>query len=110
MLRIGDRVREGSWATFAIIAVVVGTDSCTHHKPHPEPVERALALLHSPAADALFVGDSPHDVHAGRAASVWTVGVTWGAFTRAEIEVAGADVIVDDVTGLSRAIREFDAG
>src|SRR5688500_8251106 len=42
------------------IPVVVGCDSCTRHKPHPEPVERALALLAVPPGDSIFVGDSPH--------------------------------------------------
>ena len=88
--------------------VLVGCDSCTHHKPHPEPVERALALLGAPAAEALFVGDSPHDVEAGRAAGVHTIGVTWGAFTRGEMDAAGAGVVVEDVPALARAIEEFD--
>ena len=89
------------------IPVVVGCDSCTRHKPHPEPVERALALLETSAENALFVGDSPHDVEAGRAAGVHTIGVTWGAFTRAEMDASGADVVVDDVEGLGAAIRAF---
>ena len=37
----------------------------------------------SAPSNALFVGDSPHDVQSGRAAGVTTVGVTWGAFDRA---------------------------
>lgn len=58
------------------IPVIVGCDSCTRHKPHPEPVERALTLLGASPSDAIFVGDSPHDVSSGRAAGVFTVGVT----------------------------------
>ena len=64
----------------ASIPVVVGFDSCTRHKPHPEPVERALALLGAAPQNALFVGDSPHDVESGREAGVFTIGVSWGAF------------------------------
>jgi pyrophosphatase PpaX len=86
------------------IPVVVGCDSTTNHKPHPEPVEKALSLLGSAPSSALFVGDSPHDIEAGRAAGVYTIGVTWGAFSRAEMEACGADVVVDDVPGLRQAI------
>ena len=39
-------------------------------------------------ADALFIGDSPHDVEAGNAAGVRCVAVTWGAFTREAIAPA----------------------
>ena len=90
-----------------LIPVVVGCDTCVNHKPHPEPVERALALLEAPREDALFVGDSPHDIESGRAAGVGTVGVTWGAFSRAELERAGADVVIDRVEELRGVVARF---
>ena len=89
------------------IPVVVGCDSCTRHKPHPEPVERALALLRMAPADAIFVGDSPHDIKAGRAAGVHTIGVSWGAFSRDELAKAGADEVIHEVGALTRAVRCF---
>jgi pyrophosphatase PpaX len=91
----------------AAIPVVVGCDSCTRHKPHPEPVERALALLRSAPDDAIFVGDSPHDVESGRAAGVRTIGVTWGAASRDELARAGADLVIDDVDQLRAAVRRM---
>jgi pyrophosphatase PpaX len=71
--------------------VVVGADDVVHPKPHPEPVLRALELLDMPASTCLFVGDSHHDVHCGKAAGVATAGVTWGPFDRAHLEVACPD-------------------
>ena len=93
----------------AEIPVIVGEDSCERHKPHPEPVHRALALLAAPPERAIFVGDSPHDVEAGRAAGVHTIGVTWGAFTRTEMHASGADVVIHDVEALPAAIAGFVA-
>ena len=90
-----------------IFPVVVGCDTCVNHKPHPEPVERALALLGANARNALFVGDSPHDVASGRAAGVFTVGVTWGAFAREEMEASGADTVIHDITALPAVIERF---
>lgn len=58
----------------------------THAKPHPEPVHLALEQLGVAHADAVFVGDSPHDLHAGRAAGVRTGAVGWGPFERAKLE------------------------
>ena len=86
---------------------LVGCDTCVNHKPHPEPVERALALLGEESSNALFVGDSPHDIHSGLAASVYTVGATWGAFSRDEMLNSGADVVIDDITDLPATIRAF---
>ena len=90
-----------------LFGALVGCDTCVNHKPHPEPVERALALLGEEASNALFVGDSPHDIHSGLAAGVYTVGATWGAFTRPEMLASGADVVIDDITDLPATIREF---
>jgi pyrophosphatase PpaX len=92
-----------------LIPTIVGCDTCVNHKPHPEPVERALALLGVGADSALFVGDSPHDVESGRAAGVMTVGVAWGAFTRAELERSGADVVIDRVDELRSVVARFPA-
>jgi pyrophosphatase PpaX len=93
-----------------LFPVVVGCDSCTRHKPHPEPVERALDALGVSPAEALFVGDSSHDVEAGRAAGVYTVGVTWGAFTHEEMEASGADVVIDRIESLPGIVAGFSRG
>lgn len=58
------------------------------HKPEPEPVLHALELLGIPAEHALFIGDSPHDMYAGRAAGVRTAAALWGPFSRAELAPA----------------------
>ena len=76
--------------------VVVTTDMTDRHKPHPEPVLKALELLGADPAGAAFVGDSPFDVAAGKAAGVFTVAVTWGNIHPVERLVeAGADLIVE---------------
>ncbi|MCC7003652.1 MAG: HAD-IA family hydrolase [Gemmatimonadaceae bacterium] len=68
---------------------VVGIDATTKHKPEPEPVWHALTLLGDiPPAEALFIGDSTHDMHAGNAAGVATAAALWGPFSRAQLETA----------------------
>jgi pyrophosphatase PpaX len=71
---------------------VVGIESTTRHKPLPEPVWHALERLGGIAPErALFVGDSTHDMHAGRAAGVTTAAALWGPFSRAQLEPAQPD-------------------
>lgn len=71
---------------------VVTADDVTRGKPDPEPIHRALELLGvSASSRVLFVGDSPHDVDAGRAAGVSTVGVTWGVSTASMLDQAAPD-------------------
>jgi pyrophosphatase PpaX len=58
--------------------VVVTADMTDRHKPDPAPVLAALELLEVAPTEAAFVGDSPFDVGAGKAAGVFTVAVAWG--------------------------------
>jgi pyrophosphatase PpaX len=58
--------------------VVVGAEDTERHKPHPDPILFALDRLGARPADAVYVGDSPFDVGAARAARVHAIGVTWG--------------------------------
>ncbi|HXF95581.1 MAG TPA: HAD-IA family hydrolase [Gemmatimonadales bacterium] len=85
---------------------VVGADEVTHPKPHPEPVLKALDLLGAPAADAVFVGDSRHDIECGRAAGVKTAAALWGPFDRAHLEDLEPDYWLErpaDIAGLLEA-------
>lgn len=69
-------------------------------KPDPAPVLLALTQLGVSAGDAVFVGDSTHDIHAGRAAGVETIGVLWGPFPRADLEAAAPTALVSDAAAL----------
>jgi pyrophosphatase PpaX len=79
------------------IPVIVTPEDVTHAKPHPEPVLAALERLGAAPADAVFIGDSPHDIAAGRAAGVRTAAVLWGPFPAAVLRSAGADFYLDEV-------------
>jgi pyrophosphatase PpaX len=74
---------------------VVTSDQTEHHKPHPEPVLTALERLGAKPEEAAFVGDSPFDMGAGKAAGVFTVAVSWGKIHPVErLLETGADVVV----------------
>jgi pyrophosphatase PpaX len=74
---------------------VVTAEQTQFHKPHPEPVLTALERLGSEPAEAAFVGDSPFDMGAGKAAGVFTVAVSWGKIHPVErLRQAGADAVV----------------
>ena len=64
------------------IEVAIGYDSVHIHKPDPYPVRATLEKLGYQPAEAVFVGDSPHDINSGNAAGVATIAALWGPFTR----------------------------
>lgn len=65
---------------------VVGIEATARHKPEPEPVTYALDRLGVHASRAVFIGDSTHDMHAGRAAGVVTAAALWGPYSREQLE------------------------
>src|SRR6478672_5324517 len=67
------------------IEVAIGYDSVHIHKPDPHPVRAALDKLGYQPSEAVFVGDSPHDIEAGNAAGVITIAALWGPFTKASL-------------------------
>jgi pyrophosphatase PpaX len=58
--------------------VVVGFEDTDKHKPDPEPVLLAVQKLGGTPGEAAYVGDSPFDVGAAKAAGVYAVAVGWG--------------------------------
>lgn len=80
------------------VQVLVGADDVERGKPDPEPVHAALdALGVEPSRSVLFVGDSPFDVAAGKAAGIRTAGALWGPFEREALEEAGADHLLSSL-------------
>jgi pyrophosphatase PpaX len=82
-------------------AVTVGADDVTHPKPHPEPVLTALERLGTGAAEAVFIGDSRHDMACGRAAGVKTAAALWGPFDRIDLEDSAPDYWLERPEDLS---------
>ena len=86
--------------------VIIGCDSCSRHKPHPEPVLTALDRLGYQPDEAAFVGDSVHDVEAGNAAGVLTIAALWGPFTREQLAIASPDRYLERIVELPQLLAE----
>jgi pyrophosphatase PpaX len=77
------------------LEVLVCADDVVRPKPDREPVDKALALLGTTAPEAVFVGDSIHDIHSGHAAGVATAAALWGPFGRAELAASAPEYWLD---------------
>jgi pyrophosphatase PpaX len=85
--------------------VTVGAEDTTRHKPNPDPLLLALERLGASADDAVYVGDSPFDIQAAKAAQVGSVAVTWGRIhSRERLEREAPDAVVDTVEELLGAL------
>ncbi|MGB8330168.1 MAG: HAD-IA family hydrolase [Polyangiales bacterium] len=75
--------------------VRICADDVVRGKPHPEPVYKALAALDASPEGAVLIGDSPHDIEAGRAAGIATAAVSWGPLSRQTLEAAAPDFWIE---------------
>ena len=76
--------------------VVVNGDDVASHKPDPEGLLAALRQFGTQPADAAYVGDSPFDLQAARAAGMGSIGVTWGGIHgRERLEPESPTALVD---------------
>jgi pyrophosphatase PpaX len=83
--------------------LIIGADEVQNPKPHPEPIQLALRRLGEIPERAIYVGDSIHDMEAGRAAGVRTGAVLWGPFGRDHLECTAPDYWLErpgDLLGL----------
>jgi pyrophosphatase PpaX len=68
-----------------LFEALVTADSMELSKPDPAPVHAAIAMLDGAPDTTLVVGDSPHDIAAGRDAGTATAACLWGPFERARL-------------------------
>jgi pyrophosphatase PpaX len=87
----------------------VTMEDTEQHKPRPEPLLKGLELLGDiPREEAAYVGDSPFDVAAARAAGVASVAVSWGAFTEEALRAAEPDHLAPDIDSAVAVLLRLD--
>jgi len=87
------------WETGKMIDLSVTSDEVKHGRPYPDMIQKAMA--HFKIKDPSLVtkvGDTPSDLMEGMNAKCGNViGVTWGAYTREELEMEKSTHLVDDL-------------
>lgn len=81
-------------------AAVVCHEDTEEKKPHPAPLEAALAKLGVEPATTIYVGDRPEDVEMGKRVGSYTIAVESEYGPRAVLEPAAPDVILPDASHL----------
>lgn len=91
-----------------VVDCFVTMEDTTEHKPRPAPLLKGLEVLGGvPREEAAYVGDSPHDIEAARAAGVLGVGVSWGAFSEEAVRAAEPDHLSPDLDSAVDFLLEY---
>jgi phosphoglycolate phosphatase len=76
-------------------------------KPHPGMLQAAMAETGVARESTLMIGDADLDAMMAVAAGVRCIGVTWGMQDGAELEAAGAALLIDSLEALDGAIEQL---
>ena len=91
----------------SLFDVVIGGGPGIVKKPAPDILIAAMQQLSATPSDTVMVGDSTSDVQAAKAAGVRSV-IVRGGYTSVPPEQLGADIVIDDMTGLTAALESLD--
>ncbi|MGH2935507.1 MAG: HAD family hydrolase [Gaiellaceae bacterium] len=88
-----------------LLDTIVGGDETERHKPDPAPLLLAAERLGASPEETVYVGDSPFDVRAAKAAGMASIAVTWGRIhDRGRLEQEEPNAIVDTAEELLAAL------
>ena len=88
-----------------LIAAATCAEDVVRGKPDPQAALSVLEQVGVPAERAVIIGDAVVDILTGRAASIRSIGVTWGSTPAGPLLEAGADAVVDTFDELDAALR-----
>jgi HAD superfamily hydrolase (TIGR01509 family) len=99
-------LRDALDAEEAICAVTSSADA-DRAKPHPDVVATALERIQADPFEAIMLGDTVWDIHAGRRAGVPTAAVLSGGIPRSVLDSAGAAAIYEGPLEVRAQLEEF---
>lgn len=85
--------------------VVVTLDDVQHAKPDPEPIFKALDQLQATPESSIMIGDSHHDIMAGKNAGTFTAGVSWTVKGKDYLQSYKPDYMLDNMSDLLQIVK-----
>lgn len=87
------------------VDAVVGSQLYMRKKPHPQSIFKVLDKLSSTSSTTIGIGDKSTDIQAYKAASIISVGCTWGNEDNSELLLSEPDYIIDNPMQLLEIIK-----
>lgn len=98
--------RLAVWNIANFFGATITPEDVPDFKPSPAPFLTAMGKLNVRPAECIVVGDEPVDMIGGKKAGATTVGLPQGFFSRQELEMAGADHVLNSLRQLPEYIHE----
>jgi len=85
---------------------VASAQTAPHTKPYPDPVHWCARALGVSVENCVMAGDTTADILTGKRAGAQTIGLLCGFGQRAELERAGADLVLEHTTQLADVLLQ----
>jgi HAD superfamily hydrolase (TIGR01662 family) len=95
-------IESNNWNFDAIVCY----HDCSHQKPHPEPILKAIQMLNANPEEVFSVGDDGNDIIASKGAGAKTIGVSWGIENSEALNSTEPDHIFETVEELNDFFKE----
>ncbi len=86
------------------IDAFISGDDVENTKPHPEGIVKILKEIGVSPNNAIYIGDLPLDIKAGKNAGVKTIAVTTGLVPRSDLEREAPDNVVRHITEITSIV------
>jgi pyrophosphatase PpaX len=83
---------------------IISADDVKHPKPDPEGLLKALTILSARPETTLYIGDTVHDMRAGKSAGVARCAVAWGAAPIELLQAESPEYLLSDPSELAFVI------
>jgi HAD superfamily hydrolase (TIGR01509 family) len=97
-----EAIRDAGWLD--VFDAVVTGEQVQRRKPDPEGLLACAAALRIDPCDAVYVGDTPLDIRAARAAGMFAVGVLTGAGDAPLLSASGPDRLIASLARLLEVV------
>lgn len=94
----------------SFIEALVAADHVKKPKPDGEPVAKCAALLGCRPEEAVYIGDSPYDIEAGKNCGAITIAVPFGPFSKETLLEKKPDYLVESVEELKALLEKLLEG
>jgi HAD superfamily hydrolase (TIGR01662 family) len=88
---------------FEDVDLIVGYEDAENHKPHPDPLLKAIELLNAKKEDTIYIGDHENDIKAAKKAGIESCAVTYSNRLH-EMLLEQPEYVIDNLDNLTDII------
>src|ERR1035441_3607107 len=103
--RVRRQLREHNVA--GMFRVKVCSEDAPRRKPHPAPLQIALARLRMAPKVCVYVGDAPEDIEMAHRAGVRAIGVLGGSPVPKRLRAASPGALIKTIRQLPALLKDF---